>query len=128
MFKFQRPQWLKYLGMDFWLPLPILGLCFWLATNLVTNHIITYSAKSMVQPQLVKPKAPYKDISIQVKIYQGMGFCEVYVKKKTEEIERSQFKLPTTDLSTIQATISQRLNIPLEELNERMLYLHKQNK
>ncbi|MCJ8280156.1 MAG: hypothetical protein MJK14_09655 [Rivularia sp. ALOHA_DT_140] len=37
------PQWLKFiksLGIEFWLPLPILGLSFWFVGGWLTEHAL----------------------------------------------------------------------------------------
>ncbi|MEM7726141.1 MAG: hypothetical protein AAF208_07170 [Cyanobacteria bacterium P01_A01_bin.45] len=130
MLKFKQLQFLKYLGIDFWLPLPVLGLLFWLAANLATQHIFKHSANVFIQPQEIRTVANYTNpdrqiFSIKVKVFRELGFCRVYIKKTTEKIERSQFQLPTTDLSRVKFTISQKLNLPLEQLDERTIYLYK---
>lgn len=60
-----RPRWLqsiRSLGLEFWLPLPLLGLFFWVGGGLLTDRMLSrsYNIKSQFQLDMQRKAEPPK--------------------------------------------------------------------
>ena len=83
MFRPQWPQSLHSLGLEFWLPLPLLGLVFWIGGGLVTDRMLShaYRPKVHIQANMPLQGQPQKMVlAIKVEIYKQQGFSKVKVK------------------------------------------------
>jgi len=73
----QLLQTLYSLGLEFWLPLPLLGLAFWWGGGLLTDRMLSRSYDPMIQLQAdtqMEGQPPKTVISINVEIKRRQGF------------------------------------------------------
>ena len=131
------PQWLKFLkslGIEFWLPLPLLGLSFWFVGGWLTQQNLMHSPDIEVELQAIQPKKSsnndavydYGVASIEVKIDSHRGISLVKVLKRT--VKKSEFILLTTDFDTLETEISAELGLPREEVKKIMSLIPYSNK
>ncbi|MBV6622887.1 MAG: hypothetical protein KI793_08040 [Rivularia sp. (in: Bacteria)] len=125
------PRWLKFLkslGIEFWLPLPLLGLGFWVVGGWLTEQTLTNSYNNNVLPlQTTQQDYRYGIVSIKVKIYPDKGISLVTVKKAINQIiatkyEKSEILLNATDIPSVEAEISNELGISRAKVRRMMRY------
>lgn len=117
----------RALGLEFWLPLPIIGGLFWVTTGWATQTILnsTPNISSPVQADTL-PEAEIslkvKLISIEVKIFQDRGFTTVDVDVSDPKLKELEFDFPITDIEALEMEISRTLNISPEEVQTLVHY------
>ena len=119
MFRPQWPQSLHSLGLEFWLPLPLLGLVFWIGGGLVTDRMLSHSYRPKVHIQANMPLQgqPQKMVlAIKVEIYKQQGFSKVKVKTANSALKQMEFEFPVTEFSQVEAEISQELGLSAEHI------------
>jgi uncharacterized protein YneF (UPF0154 family) len=124
----RRTRWLqalKSLGLEFWLPLPLLGLVFWIGGGLVTDRILSRSYYTKDQLKVNPPlqRQPVKVVlAIKVEINYSRGFSRVKVKTANSALKQLEFEFPLTETLAIEAAISRELGLSSEQVRELVHY------
>ncbi|NES76210.1 MULTISPECIES: hypothetical protein [Okeania] len=118
---------LKAIGLEFWLPLPIISGLFWVTTGWATQTIL-YSRANITNPVQVDT-LPEIDISlkaklivIEVKIFKKRGFSTVDVYVSDSRLQEIILDFPTTDIAELETEISSTLSIPREKVQALAQY------
>ena len=123
-----RPRWLqalRSLGLEFWLPLPLLGLVFWVGSGLVTEQMLSrsYKTKDRLQTNTRLKRQPAKTVlSIEVEIKKHQGFSKVNVKTANSALKELEFEFPVTEFSQIEAAIGQELGLSRDRVRKLVHY------
>ncbi len=101
---------LRSLGLEFWLPLPLLGLAFWLGCGFVMDGVLNRSHQTMrylkVDAQLTKQ--PNRTVlAITPQINKRQGISRVKVQTDSPVLKELEFEFMVTDLSQLEVSISQ---------------------
>ncbi|WP_017314436.1 hypothetical protein [Mastigocladopsis repens] len=123
-----QSRWIKILrslGLEFWLPLPLLGLAFWVGGGVVMDGILSRSGQSTnplkVETLSVKqPRTIVLSIIAEIKKHQGVS--RVRVKTASKTLKELEFEFPVTELSQLEAAISQELRLPIDDVRKLMRY------
>ncbi len=125
----RSPHWLNVLnslGLEFWLPLPLLGLTFWVGSNLVTNQVLSrpYSTAAQLQAkeQLLPVQISFNVLAIEAEIKPEEGFTKVEVETTNSAIKELKFEFPVTELSQAEAVIAQELKLSPEKVRGLIRY------
>ncbi|MBD2410478.1 hypothetical protein FACHB389_04295 [Nostoc calcicola FACHB-389] len=121
MQQLQRFQVLRSLGFVFWLSLPLIGLVFWLGSGFIGDRILSHSrvtkkyllADTQSARQMMK-----RVVAIEVQIIPQQGISRVNVKTSSSVLKTIVFEFPVTDMSQLQATLSQELGLPRDRVKE----------
>ncbi|MEL6166851.1 MAG: hypothetical protein AAFR37_25015 [Cyanobacteria bacterium J06628_3] len=123
------PGWLKFiksLGVEFWLPLPLLGLSFWFVGALLTEHTLSRPSQNLSQLKTTQPDYGKKIALVKVEIYRQQGISLVTVKKVENKVStrytKSKIILNTTNIPSVEAEISKELGISRERLRNKLRY------
>ncbi|MGB3637017.1 MAG: hypothetical protein WBA39_05425 [Rivularia sp. (in: cyanobacteria)] len=119
------PQWLKFLkslGIEFWLPLPLLGLSFWFVGGWLTEKTLTSYNNDAVKLQASQPDYRYGIASIKVEIYPNKGISLVKINKLSRTYTESRMVLRTTDIPLVEAAIGAELGMSREKVRKMMRY------
>lgn len=114
------------MGIEFWLPLPLLGLSFWFIGGWLTQQTLIHSSDTGIELQATQPKKSSADdsiydygiASIEVKIDPHRGISLVKVLKRT--VKKSEFVLLTTDFNAVEEEISVELGLPRDRIKKMM--------
>lgn len=123
-----RPQWLQTLyslGLEFWLPLPLLGLAFWIGGGLLTDRMLSRSYDPVVQLQAdtqLEGQPAKTVLSINVEIKRRKGFSNVKVKTANSALKELEFEFPVTEFSQVEAAISQELGLSPHHVRRLVRY------
>lgn len=116
-------QILRSLGLEFWFPLPLLGLAFWLGCGFVMDGVLNRSHQTMrylkVDAQLAKQ--PNRTVlSIKPQINKRQGISRVKVQTDSPVLKELEFEFVVTDLIGLEVAISQELGLPVEDVRRLM--------
>ncbi|WP_319422768.1 hypothetical protein [Pleurocapsa sp. FMAR1] len=116
------------LRLEFWLPLPLLGLAFWLMSGLITDHSLKYSHQSVKSYEITANEAlsGNKILYIKVIVNRDRNTSRVKVKQATQVYQKQEFELDSADLSQIETEIAQKLGLPAEQLSQLLRYQIKE--
>lgn len=121
-------QFLKSLAVEFWLPLPFLGLAFWTGTALMTEQVLSYSYDTnqqlKVDKNLVTVEIDVKVtvLSIEVEINRKRGLAEVEVKTSDSALKELNFEFLETDFIEIETAISEELQLSPAQIKKLIRY------
>jgi CYTH domain-containing protein len=123
----RRFQWLRFLGSlggEFWLPLPLIGLVFWLIIQFITAQnlrLSNYSDRKLEVNQ--NQSSPSGQIlSIKVRVDRQSNFSQIKVKQTTSVIQQQEFKIPITELDRLEIALAKKLNLSVEQVRELIYY------
>jgi hypothetical protein len=123
----RRFQWLRFLGslgVEFWLPLPLIGLGFWLIIQFITAQnlrLSNYSDRKLEVNQN-QPSPSGQILSIKVRVDRQSNFSQVKVNQTTSVIQQQEFKIPITELARLEIAIAKKLNLSVEQVRELIYY------
>lgn len=123
----RRFQWLRFLnslGIEFWLPLPLIGLVFWLIIQFITAQNLRLSNYSDRQLEVNQnqPSPTGQILSIKVRVDRQSNFSQVKVQQTTSIIQKQEFKIPITELDRLEIAIAKKLNLSVEQARELIYY------
>ncbi|GAA6621393.1 hypothetical protein [Scytonema sp. NUACC26] len=113
------------LGLEFWLPLVLLGLTFWVGGGYVMDEILSqpYKGDSRLKVETQSVEQRQKSILfIKVEIYKKSGVSKVEVKTVSKALKELRFEFPVTEASLIEAAIAKELGLPTEDIRNLMYY------
>ena len=125
------PRWLQFLRplwLEFWLPLPLLGIIFWLGGSAVTSQVLSrpYSTVSKLQADTQQEvQLSLTVLVIKAEIEKNEGLTSVEVKTADPELTRLKFEFPVTEVSQVEAMIAQKLGLSREDVNKLVRYQMK---
>jgi hypothetical protein len=124
MHKPLRVQFLKFLGLEFWLPLPLLGLGFWLLSGWFASQQLNLPTANIRELQIDRDaRSPTQQIlSIKAIVDRDRGTSQIKVKQANSIYQTQAFALPTTQSEKIEAFLSQQLKLSNEEVRQLVRY------
>ncbi|BAZ53915.1 hypothetical protein NIES4103_65990 [Nostoc sp. NIES-4103] len=125
-----RPRWLQFLnnlGLEFWLPIPLIGLFFWLSTGLLTHQVLSYTYGTSTQIHANSKHQIQLSVSVAVMsieaIIQRQGkLTEVKVYTADSVLKQMEFEFPVTEFAQADAAISQALGLPVTAIQQLIRY------
>lgn len=118
-------RWLQASGAEFWLPLPLVGLAFWLGSSFLM-------AQALRQPNPTETKLQADTqltatVSINILLMNALinrrqGVTQVEVKTTEPLLKRLELELPMTDADKIEAAIAQELQLSRQEVRQLVRY------
>jgi HD-GYP domain-containing protein (c-di-GMP phosphodiesterase class II) len=122
------PRWLQALRplwLEFWLPLPLLGIIFWLGGNVVTSQVLSrpYSTVSKLQADAQQEvQLSVTVLVIKAEIEKNEGLTQVEVKTADPELKTLEFQFPVTEVTQVEARIAQKLGLSREDTKKLVRY------
>ena len=122
------PRWLQFLRplwLEFWLPLPLLGIIFWLGGNVVTSQVLSrpYSTVSKLQADAQQEvQLSVTVLVIKAEIEKSESLTSVEVKTADPELTRLKFEFPVTEVSQVEEAIAQKLGLSREHVKKLVRY------
>ncbi|NJK51228.1 hypothetical protein HC931_26800 [Candidatus Gracilibacteria bacterium] len=123
----RQPQWFQFLGslgLEFWLPLPLLGLGFWAMSGWVADRDLSRPSQNVRELEISQPARSSSDqiLTIKVTIDRKHKASLVEVKQATNIFQKRKFELSTTELNQIEAKISKKLDLSAEQVRQLVRY------
>jgi CYTH domain-containing protein len=123
----RRFQWLRFLGslgVEFWLPLPLIGLVFWLIIQFITTQNLRLSSYSDRKLEVNQNQASPSGqiLSIKVRVDRQSNSSQVQVKQTKSVIQKQEFKIPITESAPLEMAIAKKLNLSVAQVRELIYY------
>jgi hypothetical protein len=122
------PPWLKTgrsLWLEFWLPLPLLGILFWLGGNMVTNQVLSrpYTTVNKLQADTQQEvKLSVTVLLIKAEIDKNKGVTRVIVKTTDPELKTLEFEFLLAEATQVEALIAQKLGLSPTDVRKLVRY------
>lgn len=113
---------LRSLGLEFWLPLPLLGLLFWAGSSLLEHHLLHRSNFSVSPIQVELRQSPAPVLSIQVEIDRDRNLSQVSIRTISRTTKIQKFEIAAIEQKQIEAAIAQQLNLSSEQIKALTQY------
>lgn len=113
------------LGLEFWLPLLLLGLAFWVGGGLVMDALLSqpsYREKHLTVDTRSAKQRKTVVLAITAKIDLRQGVSRVAVKTASKTLKQLEFEFPVTEFSQVEAAISYELGLPVEDVRKLVQY------
>ena len=122
------PRWrqlLHSLGLEFWLPLPLLGFAFWVGGSLVTDQLLSrpYGIKAQLKANTqLQVRLSVTVLAIKADIEKSQGLTKVEVKTTDSVLKRLEFQFPVTEVNSVETSIAQELGLSVENVRKLVRY------
>ncbi|MEW6495032.1 MAG: hypothetical protein AB1589_21310 [Cyanobacteriota bacterium] len=122
------PRWWKALNvlwLEFWLPLPLLGVCFWLAGSVITEQVLSrpYSTVNTLQANAQrKVQLSVTVLAIKAEIEKSERLTKVEVITAESALKRLEFEFPVTEFNQVEASIAQELGLSRADVRKLVRY------
>ncbi|HBB31901.1 MAG TPA: hypothetical protein DDZ80_09345 [Cyanobacteria bacterium UBA8803] len=126
------PRWwqdLHLLWLEFWLPLPLLGVLFWLGGNLTIDRVLSrpYTTASKLQADTEREvQLPVTVLLIKAEIKKSEGLTKVEIKTADPMLKKLEFELPITQFEQVEASLAQKLGLSREDVRKLARYQLKE--
>ncbi|MBE8997927.1 MULTISPECIES: hypothetical protein [unclassified Nostoc] len=125
-----RPRWLQLLiklGLEFWLPIPLIGLFFWLSTGLLTHQVLSYTYDTTAQIHAdskhhIQFSVSLAVMSIEAVIQRQEKLTEVKVYTADSVLKQMEFEFPVTEFAQVDAASAQALGLPITAIKQLIRY------
>ncbi|MBH8572246.1 hypothetical protein I8752_04185 [Nostocaceae cyanobacterium CENA369] len=125
-----RPRWLQFLinlGLEFWLPLPLIGVFFWLSTGLIAHQVLSYTYDTTAQihadsKHQIQFSVSLAVMSIEALIERRDKLTEVKVYTADSVLKQMEFEFPVTEFAQVDAAIAQALGLPVTAVKQLIRY------
>lgn len=118
-------QKLPYIGLEFWLALPILGIAFLVGAKPLSDQVLSRSYDTTDELEAntqTRVNFSFDVLVIQVQIYPSQGFTEVEVKTNDYQLKNLEFQFATTEFVELEQAIAQELGLSLEDVRKLARY------
>ncbi len=122
------PRWCKALNvlwLEFWLPLPLLGVGFWLTGSLLTEQVLSrpYSTVNTLQANAQrKVQLSVTVLVITAEIDKSEGVTKVELKTAESTLKTLEFEFPVTEFNQVETNIAQELGLSRAEVRKLVRY------
>ncbi len=116
---------LQGLGLEFWLPLPLIATAFWFGCSFLAAQELSRSHKTENKLQSdtqLEAQVSVNVLLINAIVNQKEGTTRVEVRTADPILKRLELELPTTNISRVEATIAQKLGLPQQDVRQLVRY------
>lgn len=120
---------LKFLGLEFWLPLPFIAALFWFGGEAVNQQLFSYAYnpdRYLQTDQPAKIQFSASVLAIEIEINQRLKFTKAIVKTTNSPLKTLELEFPITEVTEVEAAISDELNISVETVKDLSRFQFKE--
>lgn len=123
-------RWLSHfsrLGLEFWLPLPLIAAGIWAGSQWLNHQVLSQTHTPTVQldakqQQQVSLALTLTVLSIDAEIDRSGGTTEVAVQTGGSALKKLEFEYPVTEFAEIEQAIAQELSASPEAIRPLIRY------
>lgn len=118
-------RWLQGLGLEFWLPLPLVAVVFWLGCSLLAAQELSQSyssGKKLQSDTQLEARLSVNVLLINATVNRTRRITQVEVETADPILKRLELELPTIELGQIEVTIAQELGLPRQDVRKLVRY------
>ncbi len=123
-------QNLGFSRAEFWLPLPLVGILFWLGGTAIARQVLHYSYSSPNQLQAdtqLEMKLSVIVFVINAEINQSRKTTAVSIKTTDSNLKKLEYEFPITEPRQVEAAIAQEIGLPIQEVRKLVRYRINKN-
>ncbi|WP_238393458.1 hypothetical protein [Myxacorys almedinensis] len=112
-------------GAEFWLPLPLVGLLFWLAGHAIAHQVLhrSYTSTNRLQADTqLEVKAGVTIIVISAAVDRQRGRTTVVVETTDSSLKKVEYTYWVTDVKEVEAAIARELGTSVENVRKLVRY------
>ncbi|MDI9634939.1 hypothetical protein QQ054_02375 [Oscillatoria amoena NRMC-F 0135] len=114
-------------SLEFCLPLPLLGLGFWMGSGWVAHQVLSYNYQTAQQlkadpEEVLNLAIDVTIVSIEAEINRRENFTEVQVNTADTTLKELRFEFPVTEVEAVEAAIIQELGLSPEAVQRLVRY------
>jgi hypothetical protein len=121
MARFRWLDSLSRLGLEFWLPLPLIAAGIW-GGSLWLNRWALSQTHATQQQQQVSIALTLNVLSIDAEIDRHSKSTEVSVQTAGSALKQLEFEYPVTEFVEVEQAIAQELNLPPDAIRSLIRY------
>jgi hypothetical protein len=118
-------RWLQGLGLEFWLPLPLVAIVFWLSCSFLAAQELSrpYSTEKKLQSDTqLEARVSVNVLLINATVNRTQKITQVEVETADPILKRLELELPTIEFSQIEVIIAQELGLPRQNVRNLVRY------
>jgi hypothetical protein len=118
-------RWLQISGAEFWLPLPLVALAFWLGSSVLTAEELQQSQPTETKLQAdtqLKAVVSVNILLINAVINRNQNTTQVKVETAESVVKRLELELATTNPEQVEAAIANELQLSRQEVRQLVRY------
>lgn len=118
-------QLLHRTGWEFWLPLAVTAICFWVIGNFVAAQVLSRPYKSVNKLQAdsqLNVRLTVTILSMHASIDRSEGITQVSVKTTDPNLRKLEYEFPATQAQQIEQELSAELEIPVDRVRQLISY------
>jgi hypothetical protein len=122
---YQMIQSISLTGVGFWLPLPLVGVLFWLGGSAVSRQVLhsSYSSPNHLQADTqLEMKLSVAVVVINVEINSRRNTTAVSIKTTHSHLKKLEYEFSATDPKQIEREIAQEIGLPIQEVRKLVRY------
>ncbi|GAB4378268.1 MAG: hypothetical protein Kow00121_29690 [Elainellaceae cyanobacterium] len=118
---------LAQLGLEFWLPLPLIAAGIWAGSQWLNDRVLsqTYTTTAQLaaeQQQQVNIVLALTILSIDAEIDRRGGTAEVTVQTAGSALKELEFEYPVTEFAELEQAIAQELSLAPDQVRSLIRY------
>lgn len=109
----------------FWLPLPLVGILFWLGGTAIARQVLhaSYTSANQLQADTqLEMKLSVAVLVINAEIDQRRNTTAVSIKTTDSNLKRLEYEFPATQPKQIEDAIAQEIGLPVQEVRKLVRY------
>lgn len=118
-------RWLQASGAEFWLPLPLVAVVFWLGSSILTAQELQQSQPTTTKLQAdtqLKAVVSVNVLLINAVINRNQNTTQVKVETTESVLKRMDLELATIDPGQIEVAIANELQLSRQEVRQLVRY------
>ena len=118
-------QLLHRAGWEFWLPLPLIAVLFWVAGRYMTAQVLSrpYDSVSKLQADSESgTKLSVTILAMNAEIDRRQGRTIIFVRTTNSGLKSLDYEFPVVQASQVEAAIAQELGMPVETVRKLISY------
>ncbi len=118
-------RWLQASGAEFWLPLPLVAMVFWLGCRILTAQELQQSQPTATKLQAdtqFKAVVSVNILLINAVINRNQNITQVKVETAESILKRMELELATTNPEQVEDAIATELQLSRQEIRQLVRY------
>ncbi len=118
-------QLLHRAGWEFWLPLPLIAVLFWVAGDYMAVQVLSRPYDSVSKLQADRESGTKLSVTIatmNAEIDRRRGRTIIFVKTLNSSLRSLRYEFPVVQASQVETAIAQELKMPVEAVRKLISY------
>ena len=118
-------QLLQRIGWEFWLPLPLIAILFWLAGDFMTAQVLSRpynSVNRLAADTQLDVKLSVTILAMNAEVNRKQGVTTIFVKTTDSSLKRLEYEFAGVQASQVEPAIAEDLGLPVATVRKLISY------